>query len=72
MELALSDGRPFLLGEAFSLADAYLFVMTTWVTMLGVGDLSKWPKVRYLKQRVEARATVKAALAAETKLRAAA
>jgi glutathione S-transferase len=72
MELALSDGRPFLLGEAFSLADAFLFVMTTWVTMLGVGDISKWPKVRYLKQRVEARATLKAALAAETKLRTAA
>lgn len=68
MELVLDDGRPFLLGDGFSLADAYFFVMTTWVTMLGVGDLSQRPRVRNFKQRVEERASVKAAPGAEAKL----
>lgn len=68
MEAALGDGRPFLLGNGFSLADAYLFVMTTWVRALGIGDLAQWPKLEAFRRRIEARVSVQAALAAEAKL----
>ncbi len=71
MEAALSDGRPYLLGEDFSLADAYLFVMITWATMMGL-DPAPWPRIQDLGRRIGERAAVKAALAAEAEIKAAA
>lgn len=52
--------KPFLLGESFSVADAYLYVILSWRQRLGV-DLSKFPKVTALYERVDARASVQAA-----------
>jgi glutathione S-transferase len=71
MEAALSDGRPYLLGENFSLAEAYLFVMITWSPMMGL-DLARWPRIQNLGERVSERAAVKAALAAEARMKLAA
>lgn len=64
LEHTLADGRPHLLGEQFSVADAYAFVMTTWTGPSGV-DLSRWPKLAALAARVAERPAVQAALRAE-------
>jgi glutathione S-transferase len=64
MERLLSDGRPFLLGEKFSVADAYLFVVSGWAEATGIG-LARWPNLAAFVERVGARPSVKAAMAAE-------
>jgi len=64
MESLLSDGRPFLLGEKFSVADAYLFVVSGWAEATGIG-LARWPNLAAFVERVGARPSVKAAMAAE-------
>jgi glutathione S-transferase len=58
------DTRPFLMGETFGVADAYLFNMLTWTAHTGV-DLAKWPSLQAFFARVQQRPAVQAALAAE-------
>ncbi|GLS44917.1 glutathione transferase GstA [Methylobacterium brachythecii] len=70
VEAVLADGRPFLTGKDFSVADAYLFVTLTWAPKLGV-DLAPWPHLVAFSQRVAARNAVQAALAAESAQKAA-
>ncbi len=60
----LGDGRTFLLGEKFSVADAYLFVVSNWSNVVGV-DLTKWPNVAAFVERVAKRAATQAAMQAE-------
>jgi len=57
------DGS-YLLGEQFTVADAYLFVCLNWSQWNGV-DLSRWPKFEAFMQRVGKRPKVLAALAEE-------
>jgi glutathione S-transferase len=64
IEETLSDGRPYLTGEDFTIADAYLFVMTTWNRSSGI-NMSRWPKLSALAERVRKRPAVQAALHAE-------
>lgn len=64
VERALADGRPYLTGPGFTVADAYLFVVLSWAPKLGV-DLARWPRLGEFSRRVGARAAVQAALAAE-------
>ena len=64
MENALADGRAYLLGPDFSVADAYLFVILSWAPMLGI-DLARWPRLQAFSDRVATRASVQAAMAAE-------
>lgn len=64
LDKLLSDGRSYLLGESFSVADAYLFTVASWTKHFGI-DLATWPKVAALCQRVAGRAAVQAALKAE-------
>jgi len=59
---------PFLMGEGFTVADAYLFTIANWGQWTGV-DLAQWPWVRDHHARVAERPTVKAALAAERALK---
>ena len=54
----------YLLGEAFSVADAYLFVVTNWPPMVGV-DISGFKHLAAFRERVGARPSVMAALEAE-------
>lgn len=56
--------RPFLQGEHFSVADAYLFVTTHWSNFVNV-DLSDFPAVTGFQQRVAARPAVQSAMRAE-------
>ncbi len=54
-------GRKFLLGEAFSVADAYLYTMLRWTHLFKI-DLGKWPVLQDYMARVAARPAVKEAL----------
>lgn len=56
--------RPYLLGQAFSIADAYLFTLLRWTKLFDI-DLSKWPALQDYVARIEARPAVQAALRAE-------
>ncbi|NOE26548.1 glutathione S-transferase family protein [Ruegeria sp. HKCCD6157] len=54
---------PFVLGEAFSLADAYLHVVCSWLEGDGV-DVSAFPKIVAFREAMEARPSVQAVRAA--------
>jgi glutathione S-transferase len=60
--------KPYLLGEQFSVADAYLFVVLTWSPHVSF-DLSSWPNLLAFQERVAARPHVMEAMAAEGLLR---
>ena len=65
------DGRPFLTGEKFTVADAYLYTVLGWTKHVGV-DLAPFPRVVAFRERVGARPAVQAAQAAEHATRASA
>jgi glutathione S-transferase len=58
------EGHSYLVGDAFGVADAYLFNMLTWTTFSGI-DLAKWPSLRAFFARVKERPSVQAVLAAQ-------
>jgi glutathione S-transferase len=58
------DGKKFLMGDEFSVADAYLFTVLGWSGYVGI-DLAQWPDLAAYRERVAARPAVKAALVAE-------
>jgi glutathione S-transferase len=58
------EGRNYLLGEQFSVADAYLFVVTGWGKHVGV-DISTMTHLSAFMARVAARPAVQEALKAE-------
>ena len=60
---ALSE-RGFLMGETFSVADAYLFVMLQWSTAHGI-DVALYPILDDYESRIARRPAVELALAAE-------
>jgi glutathione S-transferase len=57
-------GKPWLLGEHFSVADAYLFVVTSWARNMGI-DIEGLANVGQYMGRVRERPAVAAALRAE-------
>ncbi len=59
-----SDGRDYLLGEKFSVADAYLFVVSNWSNFVGI-ELNQWPYLEAFVQRVAQRPATRAAMKAE-------
>lgn len=62
---------PFLAGERFSVADAYLFTVTNWTNFHAV-DLAPYANLRAFMERVAARPKVREALAVEGLLKQAA
>ena len=60
VERRLGDG-PYLLGERFTLPDAYLFVMLGWTGMHGI-DLNRWPNLKAFRERMERRPSVRRVL----------
>jgi glutathione S-transferase len=56
--------RPFLMGEQFTVADAYLFTVLGWSRHLNF-DLGKWPQLQGHLERVGARPLVSEALKTE-------
>jgi len=51
-------GKDYLLGDQFSVADAYLFIVLSWTGMFGI-DLSAYPNLQAFQARCEAREAVK-------------
>lgn len=58
------EGKSFLLGENFSVADAYLFVVVGWSKYIQL-DLGDWSHLTAFMTRVAARPAVQAAMKAE-------
>lgn len=58
------EGRSFLMGDAFSVADCYLFTVLNWAHWVRI-DLSRWPAIGEYLKRVAARPAVQEALKAE-------
>ncbi len=58
------EGRQYLAGDRFTVADAYLFTLTRWARVVKL-DLSGYPNLAAFQERVAARKGVREALLAE-------
>lgn len=56
--------RPYLMGEEFTVADAYLFTVLRWHRKAGI-DLAQFPIIKSYSERIKARPRVIEALKAE-------
>lgn len=56
--------KPYLMGDGFTVADAYLFVVVSWSGHVGF-DLGPFPQIREYVARIGARPAVQAAMKAE-------
>jgi glutathione S-transferase len=57
-------GKQYLMGDKFSIADAYMFTVMRWSPRVNI-DISKWPNIKAYVDRVAARPKVQEALKAE-------
>jgi glutathione S-transferase len=57
-------GKQYLMGDKFSVADAYLFTILNWAPMVKF-DMSRWPAITEYQKRVGQRPKVQEALKAE-------
>jgi glutathione S-transferase len=64
VEKTLSDGRAYLTGETFNVADAYLFTIVGWTKFAGI-DLGAWPKLAAYQARVAGRPATQRAMKGE-------
>jgi glutathione S-transferase len=64
-------GRAYLMGEKFTVADAYLFTIVNWVNFLNI-DISAYQHLKAFQERIASRPKVREALRAEGLLKAAA
>lgn len=64
------EKNKFLMGDQFTVADAYLFTVAGWTKHVGI-DLGKWPALKAYCERIAQRPAVQAALKAEGLLKAA-
>jgi glutathione S-transferase len=64
LEDRLADGRPYLTGGDFTIADAYAFVVTNWANFTGIA-LARWPNLSAFVARVAGRPAVQRVLRAE-------
>jgi len=58
------EGRQYLMGDVFSVADAYLFTVTNWTQYVGI-DISGLKNLGAFQARMAARPAVQAAMKAE-------
>ena len=63
LEKAL-EGRPYVTGDKYSVADAYLFGVLNWTNFHKI-DLARWPNIRAFMALVGARPAVQEAMKAE-------
>lgn len=56
--------QEYLMPWGYSIADAYLFVVSGWTGFVGI-DLAQWPAIKAFRQRMADRPAVHAALVAE-------
>ena len=65
VEETFGDGRPFVLGDQYSVADSYLSVFSRWLESRGLGRLADFPKTAAHLELVSGRPAVAKALATE-------
>jgi glutathione S-transferase len=65
IEDRLSDGRPWVCGQQYTVADPYLYVFARWLERDGAGGSDGMPLTRAHRARMQERAAVKKVLAAE-------
>ncbi|MEO8171404.1 MAG: glutathione transferase GstA, partial [Oxalobacteraceae bacterium] len=58
------DGKPYIMGDTFSAADAYLFTVLNWTKIHKI-DVSKWPNIQAYIARVAERPKVQETMKAE-------
>jgi glutathione S-transferase len=58
------EGKDFLTGEHFTVADAYLFTVTNWAKPMAI-DLTPYPRLLSWRERIAARPAVQEAMKAE-------
>jgi glutathione S-transferase len=57
-------GKSYLMGNTFTVADAYLYTILRWAARVDI-DIAKWPNLKAYVDRVTARPKVQEALKAE-------
>ncbi|MEX2163439.1 MAG: glutathione transferase GstA [Sulfuricaulis sp.] len=57
-------GKPHLMGDKFTIADAYLFTILGWANLFKL-DMGKWPALQSYAARIAARPAVQEAMKAE-------
>jgi len=60
----LLAGKQYIMGDKFTVADAYLFTVLNWTKGLKI-DLGKWPNIKNFVARVAARPAVQETMKAE-------
>ena len=65
IEARFADGRPWANGQAYSVSDPYLMVMTGWIRARELLDLSRLPAVAAQHERTLARPATQRALSRE-------
>jgi glutathione S-transferase len=63
LQQTIGDG-PYLMGDSFTVADAYLYTVLNWTGFVGI-DLGKWPGLKAYHARIAERPSVHKAHAAE-------
>lgn len=62
IEEKLSDGRPFVHGDAYTVSDPYLFTMTRWLARDGMPGIDTFPQSAAHMRRLNKRPAVQRAL----------
>jgi glutathione S-transferase len=62
--LRLLEGKQFIAGDKFTVADAYLFTVINWTNVHKI-DLAKWPNIKAFMARIGARPKVQETMKAE-------
>ncbi|HEU0095917.1 MAG TPA: glutathione binding-like protein [Rhizomicrobium sp.] len=65
IEERLTDGRPWVCGNQYTVADPYLYVFTRWLERPGAGGSDGMPLSRAHRTRMQERPAVQRVLAAE-------
>ncbi|HEX5139519.1 MAG TPA: glutathione transferase GstA [Dehalococcoidia bacterium] len=64
LDTKLADKRQYLMGDKFTVADAYAFTVLRWADKLKI-DLNQWPNVKAYFERVGQRAKIRETLKEE-------
>lgn len=64
LDTILGDGRTFLMGTDFTVADTYAFVVASWTELIGL-DRARWPNISAYVERVKQRPHVQEAMRRE-------
>jgi len=65
IEDRLGDGRPWVCGDQYTVADPYLYLFARWLERDGAGGSSAMPLTRAHRSRMQARPAVQKVLAVE-------